>query len=55
MPTSTHKLSFLVLRQETIDNDLLLGKDVVVSFESLSNPLDIKVVKRLVKQIINSR
>lgn len=38
-----------------IDNDLLLGTDVVVSFESLSNPLDIKVVKRLVKQIINSR
>ena len=38
-----------------IANELLLGRDVVVSFESLSNPLDIKVVKRLVKQIINSR
>ena len=38
-----------------IANDLLLGRDVVVSYESLGNPLDIKVVKRLVKQIISSR
>ena len=38
-----------------IANDLLLGRDVVVSYESLGNPLDIKVVKQLVKQIINSR
>ena len=36
-----------------ITNDLLLGRDIVVSFESQSNPLDIKVVKRLVKQIIS--
>ena len=36
-----------------IANDLLPGRDVVVSFESQSNPLDIKVVKRLVKQIIS--
>ena len=38
-----------------IANDLLPGRDVVVSFESQSTPLDIKVVKRLVKQIINSK
>ena len=36
-----------------IANDLLPGRDVVVSFESQSTPLDIKVVKRLVKQIIS--
>lgn len=35
-----------------IANDLLPGRDVIVSYESLSTPLDIKVVKRLVKQII---
>ena len=38
-----------------IANDLLPGREIVVSYESLGNPLDIKVVKRLVKQIINSR
>ena len=38
-----------------ITNDLLPGRDIVVSFESQSIPLDIKVVKRLVKQIINSK
>lgn len=38
-----------------IANELLPGRDVMVSLESLSNPLDIKVVKRLVKQIINSK
>lgn len=38
-----------------IANELLLGRDVVVSLESSSSPLDIKVVKQLVKQIINSR
>ena len=36
-----------------ITNDLLPGRDIVVSFESQSTPLDIKVVKRLVKQIIS--
>ena len=36
-----------------IANDLLPGRDIVVSFESQSNPLDIKVVKKLVKQIIS--
>ena len=35
-----------------IVNDLLPGRDIVVSFEAQSTPLDIKVVKRLVKQII---
>lgn len=38
-----------------ITNDLLPGRDVVFSFESLNNPLDIKVVKQLVKQIIHDR
>ena len=38
-----------------IANDLLPGRDVVVSFESQSTPLDIKVVKRLVKQIISGK
>lgn len=51
-----HYASEFVKKMNTyIDNDLLLGRDVVVSFESLINPLDIKVVKRLVKQIINGR
>ena len=36
-----------------IANELLPGRDVVVSFESQNSPLDIKVVKRLVEQIVN--
>ena len=36
-----------------IANDLLPGRDVVVSFESQSTPLDIKVVKRLVQHLIS--
>ena len=52
----SHYANEFVRKMNTyIANDLLLGRDVVVSFESLSNPLDIKVVKRLVKQIINSK
>ena len=35
-----------------ITNGLMPGKDVVVTFESQGNPLDIRVVKRLVKEII---
>ena len=38
-----------------IANDLMPGRDVVGSFESQSTPLDIKVVKRLVKQIISGK
>ena len=34
-----------------IANDLILGRDVIVTFESQGNPLDIGVVKRLVKEI----
>ena len=34
-----------------ITNGLMPGKDVVVTFESQGNPLDIGVVKRLVKEI----
>ena len=55
MDDSHYANEFVKKMNTYIDNDLLLGRDVVVSFESLSNPLDIKVVKRLVKQIINSR
>ena len=55
MDDSHYANEFVKKMNTYIDNDLLLGTDVVVSFESLSNPLDIKVVKRLVKQIINSR
>lgn len=36
-----------------IANELLPGRDVVVSFETQNSPLDIKVVKRLVEQIVN--
>ena len=32
-------------------NDLMLGRDVMVTFESQGNPLDIGVVKRLVKEL----
>lgn len=38
-----------------VANDLLPGRDVIVSFESLSNPLEIKGVKRLVKQLIGEK
>ena len=55
MDDSYYANEFVKKMNTYIDNDLLLGRDVVVSFESLINPLDIKVVKRLVKQIINSR
>lgn len=55
MDDSHYANEFVKKMNTYIDNDLLPGRDVVVSFESLSNPLDIKVVKRLVKKIINSR
>lgn len=32
-------------------NGLLLGRDVVVTYETLGNPLDVSVVKRLVREI----
>lgn len=35
-----------------IANDLLPGRDVVVTYESQSNALDISVVKQLVKQVV---
>lgn len=35
-----------------IANDLFLGRDVVVTYESQSNALDIKVVKELVQQVV---
>ena len=55
MDDSYYANEFVRKMNTYIVNELLLGRDVVVSFESLSNPLDIKVVKRLVKDIINSR
>ena len=55
MDDSYYANEFVRKMNTYIVNELLLGRDVVVSFESLSNPLDIKVVKRLVKQIIKSR
>ena len=55
MDDSYYANEFVRKMNTYIDNDLLSGRDVVVSFESLSKPLDIKVVKRLVKEIINSR
>lgn len=35
-----------------IANELLPGRDVVVTYETQSNPLDISVVKQLVKQVV---
>lgn len=35
-----------------IQNGLLLGRDILFSFESYSNPLDIKMVKELVEKIL---
>ena len=35
-----------------IANGLMPGRDVVVSFETLNSPLDIKVVKQLIQQVI---
>lgn len=32
-------------------NDLLPGRDVMITFETLGNPLDVSVVKRVVKEI----
>lgn len=34
-----------------IANDLLPGRDVVMTFETLGSPLDVSVVKRIVKEI----
>ena len=34
-----------------IINDLLPGRDVMTTFETLGNPLDVSVVKRIVKEI----
>lgn len=34
-----------------ITNDLLLGRDVVFTYESLENPLEIRVIKRLVEEL----
>ena len=34
-----------------IINDLLPGRDVMTTFETLGNPLDVSVVKRVVKEI----
>ena len=36
-----------------VSNDLILGKDVIVSYETQGLPLDIKVVKKLVEQVKN--
>lgn len=36
-----------------VTNGLVIGRDVVVSYETQSLPLDIKVVKRMVQEIIN--
>lgn len=55
MDDSYYANEFVKKMNTYIANDLLPGRDVVVSLEASSNPLDIKVVKRLVKQIINSR
>ena len=38
-----------------IENDLLPGRDVIITFESQGNGLDIGVVKKLIKEIINFR
>ena len=35
-----------------ITNNLLPGRDVIITYESQNNPLDIKVVKRLVQQVV---
>lgn len=55
MDDSYYANEFVRKMNTYIANDLLPGRNVVVSLESLGNPLDVKVVKRLVKQIINSR
>lgn len=35
-----------------ISNNLLPGRDVVITYESQNTPLDIKVVKQLVEQVV---
>ncbi len=34
-----------------VSNDLLPGRDVLVTYETMSNPLDVSVVKRMVEEI----
>ncbi len=46
---------FVLKMNAYIANDLLPGRDVMVTFESQNSPLDIKVVKRLVEQVVNDR
>ena len=35
-----------------VSNDLLLGRDVVITYETQNTPLDIKVVKQLVEEVV---
>lgn len=49
----SHYANEFVRKMNTyIANDLLPGRDVVVTYESQGNALDIKVVKQLVQQVI---
>ena len=38
-----------------IENDLLPGRDVIVTYETLAMPLNIKTVKRWLKDIVYNR
>lgn len=38
-----------------IENDLLVGRDVIVTYETLSTPLDIHIVKHLIRDILDGR
>lgn len=37
------------------ENDLFVGRDVIVTYETSSTPLDIHIVKRLIKDILDDR
>ena len=52
MDNSHHTDDFVRKMNTYMVSDLYPGRDAIVSYESSNDPLDIKVVKRLVKQII---
>ena len=34
-----------------VSNNLLLGRDVLVTFETINNPLDVSVVRKMVEEL----
>ena len=55
MDDSYYANDFIKKINTYISNNLLLGRDVIVTYETLNTPLDIKVVKHLVQQVVQEK